>query len=153
MSWPLSFAVLRTRLDSVPHRYDREKFGAWMSSRALKNTPIQHPVSIFVGSVLRVLHSIHLGGSMHLRAHIQGTCNLIENVINRVPVVGDSTVINMPTQEKNLRTDGREIERSAYGIERRELRGGKFSDGDNSYPVSLPDFLKVQADKLGTVRV
>ena len=104
--------------DCVALWHDRKEFRAWVMCRTFKHSPVLNHIPVSVCSSGGVFHCCHVFWIQHNRLALHRAFNLINNIGDPIAVSDNATLVNMPTEEKHLRCDGRQpfcFSASVYG--------------------------------------
>ena len=130
---------------SVAFWNDRIKLRPWVASRALKNDPVPHEISVTICPWAGVLHRCHGGDLEYHCGRVHGAGNLLDYIVNGVSVTDNAAFVNMAANKNNL-GHHRRIARGSLLVDGVELHIREGSDCDEPYPVCFLEFFEIGAN-------
>jgi hypothetical protein len=82
-------------LDTVAFWNDRIDLRPWVPRRALENDPVSYRIPVTILPWGGILDRRHLGDAEHHCASVRGACNLLNYIVNRIPVAQDTAFVNV----------------------------------------------------------
>jgi hypothetical protein len=124
-----------------------------MAGGAFEYDAISYNVPVTIGPKIRVLHGGHVCVCKDGCSSIQGTCDLVNYILNCVSITEYPAFVDVAANKKDFRNNRIQVFPQADGIDCDYLRDSQFSNTNGMDLLAIPNSLQVGAQQIMCVGI